>query len=62
MDGKNSFVLYSDIKFMIDKLSDEKAGQLFKHILNYVNDLNPETDDVILQIAFEPITSIEKRP
>lgn len=60
-DGKNSFVLYRDLKFTLDNLTDEKAGQLFKHILNYVNDLNPITDDIIIKIAFEPIKQSLKR-
>ena len=46
---------------MVEKLTDEKSGQLFKHILAYVNDKNPVTDDVILQIAFEPIKQSLKR-
>ena len=40
---------------MVKKLPDEKAGQLFKLILAYVNDENPTTDDILLEIAFEPI-------
>lgn len=46
---------------MVSKLPDEKAGQLFKHILSYVNDENPVTDDLIIQIAFEPIKQQLKR-
>ena len=44
------------------KLPDDKAGQLvFKHILSYVNDLDPLSDDLILNIAFEPIKQQLKR-
>lgn len=46
---------------MVSKLPDDKAGQLFKHILSYVNDENPTTDDLIIQIAFEPIKQQLKR-
>lgn len=53
--NKNSFLLYCNINEMIKKLSDEKAGQLFKLILAYVNDENPTIDDILLEIAFEPI-------
>ena len=39
----------------------EKAGELFKHILQYVNDQNPKTDDLIVQLVFEPIKQQLKR-
>ena len=42
-------------------MPDEKAGQLFKLILEYVNDQNPDTSDLLLQIAFEPIKQQLKR-
>lgn len=58
---KASFLLYRDIKPMVDKLSDEQAGRLLKHILAYVNDEAPELDDQLLQIAFEPIKQSLKR-
>jgi hypothetical protein len=60
-DGKKSFLLYCDIKNMIEQLPDDKAGALFKHILRYVNDENPETDDLIINISFEPIKQSLKR-
>ena len=31
--NKKSFILYADIKTTIDKLDNEYAGKLFKHIL-----------------------------
>jgi len=55
MNGKKSFVLYSDLKEVVDKLPAEDAGKLFKLILDYVNDLNPEPEGLLLEIAFEPI-------
>lgn len=58
---KKSFVLYCDIIHTIQQLTDEQAGHLFKHILQYVNDINPETDNVITKIAFEPIKQQLKR-
>ena len=58
---KNSFLLYCDIIYTIKKLSNEKAGILFKHILSYVNDENPETDDEIIELVFEPIKQSLKR-
>lgn len=60
-EGKKSFVLYADLLSTVDKMPDDKAGELLKHILKYVNDLNPETDDLLVQIAFEPIKNQLKR-
>ena len=60
-NDKKSFLLYCDIIHTIEKLSDEQAGRLFKHILMYVNDRNPVLDDIITQIAFEPIRQNLKR-
>ena len=50
-DGKKSFSLYSDLIELvngsnihgveIDPMTDEEAGQLFRWILEYVNDLHP---------------------
>jgi hypothetical protein len=58
---KNSFLLYCDIIHTVEKLKDEDAGALLKHILRYVNDENPETDNAIVEIAFEPIRQSLKR-
>ena len=58
---KKSFLLYCDIIHTVNKLSDEQAGKLFKHILAYVNDLNPEPEDILTEIAFEPIKQSLKR-
>lgn len=60
-DGKKSFVLYCDMKHTVDLLDDSLAGKLFKHLLQYVNDENPETEDLLLKIAFEPIKRQLKR-
>ena len=40
---------------MVKKLPNDKAGELFKLILSYVNDEQPEVEDMLLEIAFEPI-------
>ena len=61
MENKKSFILYADIYSTVQHLSDEKAGELFKLILSYVNDENPTTDDIVLKIAFEPIKQQLKR-
>ena len=43
-EEKKGFILYSDIIHTIEKLTDEQAGVLFKHILKYVNDLSLRID------------------
>lgn len=60
-DNKKSFVLYADLLPTVEKLPDNIAGSLFKTILRYVNDLDPAVEDLILQIAFEPIKQQLKR-
>lgn len=45
MADKNSFVLYVDSKDVVDRLTDEQAGQLFKAIFDYeANGALPELD------------------
>lgn len=60
-ENKKSFVLYTDIIHVFSNLTDEESGKLIKHLLAYVNDLNPKTDDRLIQIAFEPIKLQLKR-
>jgi len=60
-EEKKGFLLYSDVLHTVEKLTNEQAGKLFKHILKYVNDLNPECEDLITEIAFEPIKQSLKR-
>lgn len=61
MKGKQSFLLYADLKTTIDQLPDEIAGKLFRMILDYVNDLDPQSEDLVLKVAFEPIKQQLKR-
>lgn len=58
---KKSFILYSDIIHTVEKLTDSDAGQLLKHLLRYVNDQNPTTENTLVEIAFEPIKQQLKR-
>ena len=58
---KKSFILYVDQKDLWNKLPDEIAGKLIKHIYSYVSDENPSSDDLIVEIAFEPIKQQLKR-
>lgn len=54
-ENKKSFLLYCDIIHTVKKLSNEQSGVLFKHILSYVNDEKPVTDDIVIELVFEPI-------
>jgi hypothetical protein len=58
---KKSFLLYCDLIHTISKMPNDKAGELFKHILEYVNDKDPVTEDLIIQLTFEPIKQSLKR-
>ena len=60
-EGKKSFLLYTDLIHVVEKLSDEQAGKLMKHLLRYVNDQDPVMDDFLLDIVFEPIKQTLKR-
>ena len=60
-ENKKSFILYCDLIHTIEKMPNDKAGELFKHILMYVNDKNPETNDLITNLTFEPIKQQLKR-
>lgn len=60
-DNKKSFLLYADMIHTLEGLKDAEAGRLIKHILRYVNDLNPVAPDRITQISFEPIKQQLKR-
>ena len=61
MEGKKSFVLYTDQREIFEELSDEDAGKLIKHIFSYVNDENPQTEDKFIKLAFIPIKTQLKR-
>ena len=51
-DNKKGFMLYADLIHTIEKMPDEKAGQLFKTVLEYVNDTTHKPDpDTVLYAA-----------
>jgi len=58
---KKSFLMYCDWMELFNELPDEKAGQLIKHIFQYVNDLNPKTNDLVLKTSFSLIKQQLKR-
>lgn len=59
--NKKGFILYADLLHTIEKMPVEKAGELFLHILRYVNDKDPKTNDLIIELTFEPIKQQLKR-
>lgn len=50
-----SFVLYNDLIHTVKRLPEDKAGKLFLKILSCVNDEDIIDDDIVVDIAFEPI-------
>ena len=67
-ENKKSFILYTDQIGIITKLvlKDRKegtndAGELFLHIMQYVNDENPEPINFLVDMAFEQFKVVLKR-
>lgn len=62
-ENKDSFIAYCEWEKRLEFLTDEESGKLFKHILAYVSDRNPEfgENERILKVAFEPIKQQLKR-
>lgn len=58
---KKSFILYCDQQGVFNQLPDDIAGKLIKHIFAYVNDENPVSTELLINIAFEPIKLQLKR-
>ena len=58
---KKSFILYSDLISTAEKMTRLQRGDLLWHILQYVNDLDPVTNDQIIELVFEPIKLQLKR-
>jgi hypothetical protein len=62
MEGKNSFILYVNTIDIVNDLTDEQAGILFKTISNYVNDrYPPEPENQAVKIAWKIIRGQLKR-
>lgn len=57
---KKTVVIYSDWIATFEKLTNEEAGKLIKHLLRYVNDLNPSADRMT-EILFEQFKQQLKR-
>ena len=50
--GKKTFIFYSDWINMVREMPNEDAGILLKHVLSYVNDEEPITDNLLVKMAF----------
>lgn len=66
--GKTSFILYTDLLSVIKKIvlkdredKTNNSGELFLHILEYVNDNDPIPINFIVDMVFEPIKTTLKR-
>ncbi len=58
---KKSFILYTDMIHSFSILPDDIAGKLIKTIFEYVNDKDPQPEDLLVKVAFEPIKQQLKR-
>lgn len=58
---KKSVLLYCDLIHTVEKMDNETAGQFFKHYLRYINDLSPETDNIVVDLTFESVKQNLKR-
>lgn len=52
---KNSFVLYTDTRNLLDLLNDEQTGKLFKAVFDYVEDGEAPELDQVSQVVFTTI-------
>ena len=59
--GKKTFIFYSDWINMIREMDNEDAGELLKHILSYVNDENPDTNNKFVKMAFGHMKPLIKK-
>lgn len=60
-ENKKSFVLYADLIHTVKKMKPVDAGELLLHILQFVNGENPTTDNIVVDLTFEPIKQQFKR-
>lgn len=58
---KKSFLFYTDWIDTFKKLPKDKGYDLLMHMLSYVNDENPETDDILVDAVFQQIKNTLKR-
>jgi hypothetical protein len=58
--GKKSFLIYADLLQSVDHLNNDELGELFRHMLLYVNDEHPTLDNRLLLTAWKPIQRVLK--
>lgn len=58
---KKSFLMYCDLIHTVNKMTNEDAWLLLKHMLEYTNDNNPEPPNTVVDLVFEPIKQQLKR-
>lgn len=51
-ENKRTFIFYSDWINIVREMPDKDAGELLKHILSYVNDEDPGTENILVKMAF----------
>ncbi len=54
-NNKKSSLLYHDYLVTVERLENEKAGMLFKRILNFLNGKDVESEDALVELAFAPL-------
>ena len=59
--NKKSVLLYCDLIHTVEKMDDKTAGEFFKHYLRYINDQDPETDNLVIELTFESVKQNLKR-
>ncbi|HEY6143761.1 MAG TPA: DUF6291 domain-containing protein [Flavobacterium sp.] len=55
MNKGKKFSLKQDLIHAVSQMPDNKAGKLFKHILYFVNDKSVISNDLVINLMFEPI-------
>lgn len=60
-EGKKSFISYCEWGEIFDSLTDQDAGQLVKHLYQYVRDLDPQTDNKLVEAVFIGMRQTLKR-
>lgn len=60
-EDKNSFIFYTDWEDTFRALPKDKGYDLLIHMLDYVNDRNPTTDDILINAVFQQLKNTLKR-
>lgn len=59
--GKNSFILYTEQKAVIDKLTDEQAGKLIKALYEYsTTGIMPQLDSILDLVITPFVTALDR--